>query len=154
MIETLENGYSFRAIQLIPTWQGFNDFQKSLHLCPLDKNSLSKGWEALINKFSQNILRQPALFLSWIPKHPRARRWCQWRVGSLGMYGLIPQSMRKRSITDCSSTSISSISIWWSSFPQLPRPPPLSPLAAGMASERVPSAQVDTQACQSTYSAA
>ena len=30
-----------RAIQWIPTWQGLNAFQKSLHPCPLEESSLS-----------------------------------------------------------------------------------------------------------------
>ena len=35
--------YSTRAIRWIPTWQGFNVFQKSLRSCALDKSSLSIG---------------------------------------------------------------------------------------------------------------
>ena len=33
--------YSVTAIQWIPTWQGLDDFQESLHLCALDKSRLS-----------------------------------------------------------------------------------------------------------------
>ena len=35
--------YSTRAIQWIPTWQGLDVFQKSLHSCALDESSLSIG---------------------------------------------------------------------------------------------------------------
>ena len=33
--------YSVRAFQWIPTWQGLDGFQKSLHSCALDESSLS-----------------------------------------------------------------------------------------------------------------
>ena len=36
--------HSPRAIQLIPTWQGLDDFPKSLRPCALDECSLSIGW--------------------------------------------------------------------------------------------------------------
>ena len=46
--------YSVRAIQWIPTWQGFDFwfliFQKNLHPCALGKSSLSIGMEGLIKK--------------------------------------------------------------------------------------------------------
>ena len=35
--------HSARAFQWIPTWQGLNGFQKSLHSCALDERSLSIG---------------------------------------------------------------------------------------------------------------
>ena len=35
--------YTVRTIIWIPTWQGLDGFQKSLHLCAWDKNSLSIG---------------------------------------------------------------------------------------------------------------
>ena len=35
--------YLVRAIQWIPTWQGFDGFQKYLQRCALDKSSLSIG---------------------------------------------------------------------------------------------------------------
>ena len=35
--------YSARAFKWIPTWQGLDDFQKSLHPCVLDESSLSIG---------------------------------------------------------------------------------------------------------------
>ena len=44
--------YSARANQWIPTWQGLDGYQKSLHPCAFDKNSLSiskvKAWLRLI----------------------------------------------------------------------------------------------------------
>ena len=36
--------YSARAIQWIPTWQGLDDFQKSLDSCALNEKSLSIGY--------------------------------------------------------------------------------------------------------------
>ena len=36
-------GYSARAFQWLPTWQGLDDFQKSLLTCALDESSLSIG---------------------------------------------------------------------------------------------------------------
>ena len=35
--------YSVRAIKWVPTWQGLDDFRKTLHLCTLDRSSLSIG---------------------------------------------------------------------------------------------------------------
>ena len=35
--------YSARAIKWIPTWQGLDNFQKSLHPCAFDERSLSIG---------------------------------------------------------------------------------------------------------------
>ena len=35
---------SARAIRWIPTWQGLNGFQKSLHPCALDESGLSIRW--------------------------------------------------------------------------------------------------------------
>ena len=40
--------YSARAIQWIPTWQGFDGFQKSLRSCALDQSSHSIGRVNLI----------------------------------------------------------------------------------------------------------
>ena len=41
--------YSTRAFQRIPTWQGLDDFQKSLRPCALDESSLSIGRVKITN---------------------------------------------------------------------------------------------------------
>ena len=39
----LISAYSVRAFQWLPTWQGLDGFQKSLHPCALDESNLSTG---------------------------------------------------------------------------------------------------------------
>ena len=45
-----------RAIQWIPTWQGLDGFQKSLHPCVLDESSLSIGiLKAMLGKWQRKL---------------------------------------------------------------------------------------------------
>ena len=59
--ETLAYWYSYecssRAIQWIPTWQGLDVFQKSLHPCALDKSSFSIG--SVNRKFPLDLRMPP-----------------------------------------------------------------------------------------------
>ena len=47
--------YLARASKWIPTWQGLDDFQKSLRPCALDESSLSIG--RVKNEMYKNVLK-------------------------------------------------------------------------------------------------
>ena len=65
--------YSVRVIQCIPTWQGLNGYQKSLHSYSLEKGSLSIGRVKrpyMFNYLSWVILPANLLSTSLIPFPP------------------------------------------------------------------------------------
>ena len=65
--------YSARAFQWIPTWQGFNGFQKAFRPCALDKSNLSIGrvkckwvnWHQIIVAVNQSGHVFFHIYLTW-----------------------------------------------------------------------------------------
>ena len=65
-----------RAIQWIPTWQGLDSFQNSLHPCSLDKSSLSirrVNYTDLDNRLIRlsPLTRTPSRIAGWVTGHWR-----------------------------------------------------------------------------------